>query len=624
MAGKRKDISGDQLEKVTNTLKEKYPDIGIKSIEVNPNKGTSTFYLEPNNKTLAFLDQDSKVGPGVIPKLRAKGSTITRDSITRSVLDLGLKKDAYDEDPKKCYERAIRYYYTDPIIGSATNLLASLATKGFSLDVDDENIKNFFEAWAFDVNLTQIIDWIMLDFFKVGHVTTYKVIAAYEPKISNLSTVPGKKPKAKKAQGDLETAAKKNIWSKGHLPVSYTVLNPLLVVIDGNLLFDKTSIKVTLPTELKDLLSKPSNEQSVEEKELIKILPPEIKRAAESGEELQLDSRLVGSITYRKQPYERYARPRLARLFDTIEYKKSLREADLSTLDGISNYILKVTIGSDEYPVTSQAELEAVSQLFNTTSKSFDVVWNHTLKVEKIVSPEIESILGQDKYAQVNEDITGGLGITRALLDGVGQGNAAEMALVVKGIGEEINYARRQVSSWIYNEFQQIAEAMGFDRFPKVRWDNGVLKDTIMYMTTISQLVDRRMLSYRTALETLNFDYPNELRNMQEELPLVEDGVFGILGSPWQQAKMGMGVGVQPNQAAPKGTPSAGRPKAQPTGKNQKQTNPQTKKKTQQQNPGTAQSSFDGDDTLEDVIKDMSSEEYAEFLSLVENIRKNN
>lgn len=611
----------NNIEEVTATLKEKYPDIGIKSIEVDNTKGTSTFFLEPTNKTLAFLDNNSKGGPGIVPRYRTRGSTITRDAISRSVLDLGLTKDAYDEDPKNLYQKAMRYYYTDPHVGTTTNLLSSLATKGFSLDIDDENIKNFYESWAFDVNLPQIVDWIMLDFFKIGHVTTYKVIANYEPKVSNLSNVPGKKPKnSNKAKGDLkESGAKKNIWSKGHLPVAYTVLNPLLVTIDGNLLFDKTAIKVKVPDELKQLLNKPSSEQSIEEKELIKILPPEIKKAADSGDEITLDSRLVGSITYRKQPYERYARPRISRVFDTIEYKKALREADLSTLDGISNYILKITIGSDEYPVTSQEQLEAVSQLFNTSSKSFDVVWNHTLKVEKIVSPEIEAILGKGKYEQVNDDMTSGLGITRALLDGGGNGSSAEIALVIKGIMEEINYARRQVSNWLYREFQQIAEAMGFDHFPKVRWDNGVLKDTIMYMTTISQLVDRRMLSYRTALETLNFDYPNELRNMESELPLVEDGVFGILGSPWQQAKAGP-FGVQPNQAAPKGTPSNGRPKAQPTGNNKKETNPETKKKAQQKNPGVAQSS----EVLEDVIKDMTSEEYAEFLHLVASIRNNN
>jgi hypothetical protein len=274
-------------------------------------------------------------------------------------------------------------------------------------------------------------------------------------------------------------------------------------------------------------------------------------------------------------------------------------------LDGISNYILKITVGNDEYPVTSQAELETVSQLFNTPSKGFDVVWNHTMDIQKIVSPEIESILGKEKYGQVNDDMTAGLAVTRAIIDGSGDINTAEVGLLTKGIMEEVNYARRQVENWIYREYRQIAEAMGFDRFPKVRWDEGVLKDTILYMNTLAQLVDRRMLSYRTALEALGFDYANELRNMQEELSLVEDGTFGIIGSPFQKAANPSGV--QDTQNAPTGTPSNGRPKGQ------------TKQKTTNTDPanqpGTKPTKTNKKAASIDKIKNMTKLECEAFLA---------
>jgi hypothetical protein len=595
---------------MTATIREKYPDVGIRSIEVNEQTGQSTFFVEPTKKSLAFIDANKG---GVVPRMaREKAATITRDYVQRTNLDLS-QADPYTQDPKEGYKRAIEYYYVDPMVGAATNLLAGLARKGFENDIDDENIKQFYDVWTFDVRFDEILEWIFLDFFKTGHVTTYKVLAKYEPRVSHLSPIPGQKvssPNKKKAASQ-ETAAKKNIWSKGHLPVAYTVLNPTLVTIDGNLLFDKVATKITLPPELTQTLQKPQNELTEEEKALIKSLPSDLKAAAEKGGEYQLDHRLVGHITYRKQPYERYARPRTTRIFDTIEYKKSLRQADLSTLDGISNYILKITIGNDEYPVTTQQELEAVAQLFNTPSKSFDVVWNHTLEIEKIVSPEIDKILGKGKYEQVNDDMTTGLSISRALLDGGSGMNAAEVDLLIKGLSEEIDYARRQVTRWVYREYQQIAEAMGFERFPKIRWDDGILLDTILYMNTLAQLVDRRMLSYRTSLEALGFDYPNELRNMEEEVPLVEDGIFGILGSPWQQAKA-MGVGQQ--SATPKGTPSAGPKKGTP-----KTTNPKTK--TQPKKSDTSPNQQKRNEKVKqaasfniETVADMSPSEYAAFL----------
>lgn len=598
-------MDNNQLQKVTASIQEKFPEVGVRSIEVDERSGKSTFLIEPTKKSLAFLEKG-----GVTPKIyrgRESAATITRDYVQRQNLDLA-QKDPYTEDPIDSFKRAIRYYYVDPLVGSATNLLANLAKKGFENDIDDENIKNFFDVWAFDVGMDEVLDWIFLDFFKVGHVSTYKVLAAYEPRVSYLSPIPGQKMKnGNTAKGKTEYGAKKNIWSKGHLPVSYTVLNPLLVNIKGNLLFNNVSVTLVPPTELKELLKKPGSEQTIEEKELIKALPPDLKKAAESGGEYLLDSRLVGQITYRKQPYERYAKPRATRVFDTLEYKNALRQADLSTLDGITNYILKITIGNDEYPVVSQSELESAAALFNTPSKSFDVVWNHTLQVEKIVSPEIDKILGQGKYEQVNDDLTTGLAITRAIIDGNGKVNSAETELLVKGLMEEINYARGQVTKWIYREYQQIAEAMGFERFPKIRWDDGILMDTILYMNTLAQLVDRRMLSYRTSLEALGFDYPNELKNMEEEMPLVEEGTFGILGSPWQKPAAGTAGPV------PEGTPSSGPPKGQVK---QKTTTPKTTKKSdtspnqQKKNEQVKQAaSFDMA-----MVADMTASQYASFL----------
>ena len=642
---------GDEIARITEELKDKYPDVGIRSIEVDSSKGTSTFYLDPTRKSLAFLD---KPGQAITPHIyRDKAAAVvTRDFVERTVLDLA-QKDPFTEDPKESFKRATKYYYTEPIVGTTINLLAGLAAAGFENDIDDPNIKNFFDVWAFDVNLMQVLEWIFLDFFRTGHVTTYKVLAKYEPRVSNLSPIPGQTPKkvSNKATGkmdelmirhekereeviatvvkaayangikdpdklkEIELAAKKNIWSKGFMPVAYTVLNPELVTIEGNLLFNNVSVKLRPPNELKDMMGKPTSELTEEEKALIKALPSDLKAAAEAGKDYQLDSRLVGQVTYRKMPYERYARPRTLRLFDSIEYKKNLREADLSTLDGISNYILKITIGNDEYPVVGQEELEAAAQLFNTPSKSFDVVWNHTLQVEKIVSPEIEAILGQDKYAQVNEDISGGLGITRAMIDGTGNTTAAEISLLIKGIGEEISYARREVERWLYREYRQIAEAAGFEKFPKIRWDEGILKDTILWMNTLAQLVDRRMMSYKTALEELGYDYPSELEQMKVEMPLVEDGTFGILGSPWQQAK------VQPAQNSPVGTPSSGRPKGQ-TKKKTPETNPQ-KKVTNQPGKKPTQNQKKTASIDEDVIKSMSSYELGAFLDGAKSVLDN-
>ena len=601
-------MDSTKLQKVTADLKTQYPEVGIQKIEVDDVTGKSTFFMLPTKKVLATLSPEKAIN---LHGAAEFASTLRRDVIDRSVLDL-VKKSVSEEEPQELFKRAIKYYYESDYYGSHIDILTNFAAKGFENDIDDDKIKAFYDTWNFDVNFTQIIGWIFFDFFRVGMVRTYKIIGKYEPGVSYLSPIPG----TKKAKGDLkemaeraarihekrlqkleerlskldgrrkdekalkeELAAKKRVWSKGFMPIAYTVLNPLLIELEGSLLFDKTKVTLKPSDELKKLLKKPVAELTEDEKMILKLLPSDFKSEIEKAGKVVLDPMFVGSIDYRKQPYERYPKPRGVKVFDSLEYKNSLREADLSTLDGITNYILKITVGNDEYPVTDQNQLETVAQLFNTTSKSFDVVWNHTLEVEKIISPEIEAVLGQDKYAQVNDDISGGLAFSRALVDGITNVQQAEAGLIVKTVIEEINYARRQVELWIYNEYRQIAEAMGFDRFPKVRWDNTVLRDIILYMSTISQLVDRRMLSYETALKQLGFDYNNEFNNMENELPSVLEGVLGILGSPFQQSK------TQSVQNAPIGTPSSGRPKGKAPKKKQPSTNTKTKTKVPNQSP---------------------------------------
>jgi len=184
-------MDNKNLKKVTADLQKKYPEVGIKSITVDEKSGTSTFLLDPHPKTLAYLERG-----GIVPKVfKEKASVISRDTLERSFLDLSQvhAKDPLQQTPQERFKNAIDYYYTVPEVGSTVNLLAGLASKGFEHDIEDENIKNFFDVWAFDTKFHELLDWIYLDFFKYGHVTTYKVLAKYEPRVSHLSPIPGQK-----------------------------------------------------------------------------------------------------------------------------------------------------------------------------------------------------------------------------------------------------------------------------------------------------------------------------------------------------------------------------------------------------------------------------------------------
>jgi hypothetical protein len=597
--------------------------------EVAPGQHSLEIEVGPEGrkfKELAFLT--GKDGDSNPMKFWEGGRNISRDWLRRVDIDLlSGKPQVTQASPEKLYDTAINTYHSQGQVGTAIDTLTNFAAKGFKNDIDDPAIKLFYDTWTREIGFEETVEKIFFDFFRVGLVRTLKIAGKFEPKLkpedfdktvqnvakaSMFSTTSD----LQSLQARTEWGAAKKIWSKSFVPLKYTILDPRLIVIQGPLLFDQTEtlLKPEAFKELRKMLKNVSK-LTKEQRSFVNSLPKELKEQVAKNKPVKLPPELVGKCDYRRQDYERYPKPKLARALDDIRYKEELKKADFSTLDGITNYILKVTIGNDEHPVTDQSQLEAIAQLFDTSSKSFDIVWNHTLDVEKITFPEIDNILGQGKFEQVNDDLSQALGVTRALIDGEVAGNAKAIEAATKAFAEEINYARRVVTRWIDNEYEEVALAMGFDRYPKVRFDENTLKDEIMLMSVIQGMIDRRIISYETGIEKLGFDFSNEYANMLQESPAVQAGVLGIIGSPYnpkvipggapptsdgtpggkpttvtetdlkdfqknmQDQIQALQKNIQDIQRTPKGTPSEGRPRKGRGKPRAKSTTPNTKPK---------------------------------------------
>ena len=126
----------------------------------------------------------------------------------------------------------------------------------------------------------------------------------------------------------------------------------------------------------------------------------------------------------------------------------------------------------------------------------------------------------------------------------------------MKGFSEEVNYARRCVKRWIDHEYEEVALAMGFNRYPQVRFDENALKDEIMMMSVIQGMIDRRIISYETGIEKLGFDFANEVANFLQERPMVMDGVLGIIGSPYNPKALPSPIPPTEKDTTPGGKPT--------------------------------------------------------------------
>lgn len=546
------------LEKLKEDLNRKYDKLEVLDIEQGSNGYSMKLSLPGDNAEKAFqILGQTDLSPLVTEKA---SRVVTRDALDSSLIKTLTEQPSSSDSFHGLAGRSIRYYREKDVYGSIIDTLVNFTVDGFSNDISDSNIKDFYDNWVADVDFDEMLDQVLLDFFRVGLVRTYRLWGSYTPKINYVSTVPGKNTVQEAAsRGKRFTGSTPK--GGGRIPIKYTILDPQQIDIESVLFTTNEVVKLRASAlqEMKDILDKPASERSEAQKETVTMLPADFRRKIQAGEDIIIPEENIGRIDYRKQPYETYPVPRGARAFASIEYKDDLRLADRSTLDGITNYILLVKVGNDAHPVKNQKVLDEVADMFNTGVKSYSVVYTHAISVEKIISPEIQAILGQGKYAQVNEDLTGAWGVVRAIVDGVGGSNAESVKVALKAFQQEVNYARRQLSRWIYREYKIVAKAMGFDKFPKVRFNDMSLKNEIALMNVIQGLMDRRAVSYETGLTWMGLDPSTEFAQMEREAPLVSSGIIGIKGSPYQQSK-GIPTGVQDTQGTPKGTPSEGRP----------------------------------------------------------------
>jgi hypothetical protein len=290
---------------------------------------------------------------------------------------------------------------------------------------------------------------------------------------------------------------------KGAIYYPYTVLNPISVEVEGDLMFGGEVYTLTLPTEVRTILA---NKKDRRYKEIISKLPKELRNPKFSEEgNLILPSNRVSRICYKKQPYERRPTPFMAGAFMPIALKRRLREMDLATAEGTINSLMVVKVGNDKFPAT-KAQLEAIAELFKTGAKSYQLFWNHTLEVQKIEADL--TAMGDEKYRQVNRDIMAALGMPSVLINGGDEGGrfANAWASIVALI-ERLESGRAQVKRWLESEYRTISEENNIKEPPKVEFDRMNLREERVFKDILMGYYDRGLLDIETMLEDSGYDY---------------------------------------------------------------------------------------------------------------------
>jgi len=223
-----------------------------------------------------------------------------------------------------------------------------------------------------------------------------------------------------------------------------------------------------------------------------------------------------------KAAWQRYAMPPMRRAFRPLGTRQILDEMVRATIEGAKNQLWVFKIGTDKNPADPvyisylKALLDAGNQ-----DRTGQLVWTHDLVVEQHVPGTIDSLLANEKYAALTDQIMTSRGISLEFVSGTtttGQASRDTEVNTEVFMGRLKN-RRRAIEIWFDYLTSKIANVLGWSEAPTIRFAQIEAADTMAIKNRLKPVYETGVLSARTFLEQAGYDYDSEIAQKKIELP---------------------------------------------------------------------------------------------------------
>lgn len=415
-------------------------------------------------------------------------------------------------------------------IGTVRNiidLMTDFAAEGLTLQHTTKSQERFYREWAKRVNLQGRAHDFMKLLMRDANVIVRRQNASISKPVKKEMArggVVGPVDETKVVEVPEKIKVTKRKTGRAEIPWKYTFLSPVIIEkIGGEVgrFFGADALGMRIPLSLANSIKSPKTDA---EKELIKKLPADIRKAANRGSRIfALDMDKIYVDYYKKDDWEDWGTPFLYGVLEDVMFKEKMRLADMAALDGVINCIRVWKLGKSELQILPTPA--AVDRLIgilqdNTGGGVLDLVWDDMIDLQ-VEYPPTDKILGAEKYEGVNTDIRHGLGIPDSLIGGSstgGGGSSSQKVFVqLKTMAERLEYVRSRAIRWIEGELQLVADAMDFKNIPAISFGTMSLRDEAAEKQLIIQLLDRNIISSEKATEVFGVNYMIELERLKSE-----------------------------------------------------------------------------------------------------------
>ena len=528
-----------------NKTKEVYVPVG-KDGTVSPDLLGEPFYTADasyNETTTARRQTMSTSGFG---GSRTNRSAFVNLKARFSSINVGLLPYDYSADGidvRDTIELCQKAYANVAVFRNAIDIMAEFTNTDLYLEGGTKKSREFFYEWFKRINILSIKDQYFREYYRSGNVFLYRIDGRF--KADDYAKIVNQ-------VGSINPSLNK-------IPLRYILLNPYDVVAKRATTFSTGAYeKVLSEYELARL----QNPQTEEDAELFESLDTEtqetIKKGgyATNGLKLALDPRRLSYSFYKKQDYEPFAIPFGFPVLEDINAKMELKKMDQAITRTVENVILLITMGADPDKGGINANnLAAMQNLFKNESVGRVLVSDYTTKAEFII-PELNRVLGPEKYQILNEDIKQGL---QNIV--VGEEKFSSTQVKAQIFIDRLKESRSGfLNDFLQREVKRIANELGFRSYPEVKMKDIDMRDETQLMRVSTRLMELGILTPQQGMDMFHngrFPEADQIAPSQKDFVKErKDGYYNPLvgGVPMIGPEEGENTNTPQQAGRPEGT----------------------------------------------------------------------
>lgn len=401
---------------------------------------------------------------------------------------------------REAIELCQKAYANIAIFRNAIDIMAEFSNSPIYLEGENDKSKKFIENWMKKIGIWKLKDQYFREYYRSGNVFLYRL----DGKFSSDDLL------------KLNYVYASQTLKPGELPVKYTLLNPYDIIIERATAFKDGVYKKILSEYELERLREPKTE---EDQKVFDSLDEETQKKIKNGSfiddgiKVKIDPEKLIYSFYKKQDYEPFAIPFGFPVLEDINWKLELKKIDQAICRTVENVILLITMGTDpDKGGVNPNNLKAMQELFKNESVGRALIADYTTKADFVI-PDLNKVLGSEKYKIVNEDIKEGL---QNVI--VGSEKYSNTQIKAEIFLERLKESRNAfLNDFLQPQIKEVCKNMGLKNYPVAKFEEIDIKDEVQFHRVITRLLEIGILTPEQGIKSMQTGLYPEARDISTE-----------------------------------------------------------------------------------------------------------